>query len=73
MLLLLLLLTFSVLVANPQNTTLHGGGQSRSWSAEQRKQEKEKGWSVDVRYYHSYIIITVLSCTVLYKVFTTTL
>ena len=29
--------SFSVLVANPKKTTLHGGGQSRSWSAEQRK------------------------------------
>ena len=30
-------LTFSVLVANPKKTTLHGG-QSRSWSAEQGKE-----------------------------------
>ena len=34
LLLLLLFLTFSVSVANPKKTTLHGG-QSRSWSAEQ--------------------------------------
>ena len=34
LLLLLLFLTFSVLVANPKKTSLHGG-QSRSWSAEQ--------------------------------------
>ena len=40
-LLLLLFLTFSALVANPKKTTLHGG-QSRSWSAEQGKKEKEK-------------------------------
>ena len=33
---LLLFLTFSVLVANPKITTLHGC-QSRSWSAEQGK------------------------------------
>ena len=39
--LLLLFLTFSALVANPKKTTLHGG-QSRSWSAEQGKKEKEK-------------------------------
>ena len=32
-----LFLTFSVLVANPKKTTLHGG-QSRSWSAEQGKE-----------------------------------
>ena len=31
------------LVANPKKTTLHGG-QSRSWSAEQGKKEKEKVW-----------------------------
>ena len=37
LLLLLLFLTFSVLVANPKKTTLHGG-QSRSWSAEQGKE-----------------------------------
>ena len=37
--LLLLFLTFSALVANPKKTTLHGG-QSRSWSAEQGKEEK---------------------------------
>ena len=42
-LLLLLFLTFSALVANPKKTTLHGG-QSRSWSAEQGKKEKEKVW-----------------------------
>ena len=41
--LLLLFLTFSALVANPKKTTLHGG-QSRSWSAEQGKKEKEKVW-----------------------------
>ena len=40
---LLLFLTFSALVANPKKTTLHGG-QSRSWSAEQGKKEKEKVW-----------------------------
>ena len=40
-LLLMLLLTFSVLVANPKKTTLHGG-QSRSWSAEQGKENKIK-------------------------------
>ena len=34
-------LSFSALVANPKKTTLHGG-QSRSWSAEQGKKEKEK-------------------------------
>ena len=34
---LLLFLTFSVFVANPKKTTLHGG-QSRSWSAEQGKE-----------------------------------
>ena len=34
LLLLLLFLTFSVLVADPKKTTLHGG-QSRSWSTEQ--------------------------------------
>ena len=43
LLLLLLFLTFSVLVANPKKTTLHGG-QSRSWSAEQGKENKEKVW-----------------------------
>ena len=41
--LLLLFLTFSALVANPKKTILHGG-QSRSWSAEQGKKEKEKVW-----------------------------
>ena len=41
--LLLLFLTFSALVANPKKTTLHGG-QSRLWSAEQGKKEKEKVW-----------------------------
>ena len=41
--LLLLFLTFSALVANPKKTTLHGG-QSRSWSSEQGKKEKEKVW-----------------------------
>ena len=40
-LLLLLFLTFSVLVANPRKTTLHGG-QSRSWSAERGKENKIK-------------------------------
>ena len=40
---LLLFLTFSAMVANPKKTTLHGG-QSRSWSAEQGKKEKEKLW-----------------------------
>ena len=35
------LLTFSVLVINPKNTTLHCG-QSRSWSAEQGKDNKSK-------------------------------
>ena len=40
---LLLFLTFSALVANPKKTTSHGG-QSRSWSAEQGKKEKEKVW-----------------------------
>ena len=39
--LLLLFLTFSVLVANPKKTTLYGG-QSRSWSAEQGKENKRK-------------------------------
>ena len=39
--LLLLFLTFSVLVANPKKTTLHDG-QSRSWSAEQGKENKIK-------------------------------
>ena len=34
----MLFLTFSVLVANPKKTTLHGG-QSRSWSAEQGKKK----------------------------------
>ena len=43
LLLLLLFFTFSALVANPKKTTLHGG-QSRSWSAEQGKKEKEKVW-----------------------------
>ena len=43
---LLLSLTFSVLVANPKKTTLHGG-QSRSWSAEQGKKEKEKVYYLD--------------------------
>ena len=43
LLLLLLFLAFSALVANPKKTTLHGG-QSRSWSAEQGKKEKEKVW-----------------------------
>ena len=42
---LLLVLTFSVLVANPKKTTLHGG-QSRSWSAEQGKKEKKKKYNV---------------------------
>ena len=37
----LLFLTFSVLVANPKKTTLHGA-QSRSWSAEQGKENKRK-------------------------------
>ena len=41
LLLLLLFLTFSVLVANPNKTTLHGG-QSRSWSAEQGKENKKR-------------------------------
>ena len=41
LLLLLLFLTFSVLVASPKKTTLHGG-QSRSWSAEQGKENKRK-------------------------------
>ena len=39
----MLFLTFSALVANPKKTTLHGG-QSRSWSAEQGKKEKEQVW-----------------------------
>ena len=40
----LLFLAFSVLVANPKKTALHGG-QSRSWSAEQGKERtKEKVW-----------------------------
>ena len=43
LLLLLLFLTFSALVVHPKKTTLHGG-QSRSWSAEQGKKEKEKVW-----------------------------
>ena len=43
LLLLLLFLTLSALVANPKKATLHGG-QSRSWSAEQGKKEKEKVW-----------------------------
>ena len=40
-------LTFSVLVANPKKTTgtLHGG-QSRSWSAEQGKENKRKIWQL---------------------------
>ena len=37
-------LTFSVLVANPKKTTLHGG-QSRSWS-EQGKENKKKSGSI---------------------------
>ena len=37
----MLFLTFSALVANPKKTTLHGG-QSRSWSAEQGKENKIK-------------------------------
>ena len=41
LLLLLLFLTSSVLVANPKKTTLHGC-QSRSWSAEQGKENKRK-------------------------------
>ena len=40
--LLLLFLTFSALVANPNKTTLHGG-QSRSWSVEQGKKKKKSG------------------------------
>ena len=40
-LLLFSFLTFSVMVANPKKTTLHGG-QSRSWSAEQGKKIFEK-------------------------------
>ena len=40
-LLLLLFLTFSVLVGNPKKTTLHGG-QSRSWFAEQGKENKRE-------------------------------
>ena len=51
LLLLLLFLTFSALVANPKKTTLHGG-QSRSWSAEQRKKEKEKVWQRRTRPKH---------------------
>ena len=39
---LLLFLTFSVLVANPKKTTLLHGGQSRSWCAEQGKENKRK-------------------------------
>ena len=39
--LLLLFFTFSVLAANPKKTILHGG-QSRSWSAEQAKENKRK-------------------------------
>ena len=39
----MLFLTFSVLVANPKKTTLHGG-QSRSWSAEKGKENKRKKW-----------------------------
>ena len=38
----LLFLTFSVLVANPKKTTFLHGGQSRSWSAEQGKENKRK-------------------------------
>ena len=42
MLLLLLFLTFSVCIGcQPEKTTLHGG-QSRSWSAEQGKENKRK-------------------------------
>ena len=41
MMLFLLFLIFSVLVASTKKTTLRGG-QSRSWSAEQGKKEKEK-------------------------------
>ena len=37
---LLLFLTFSVLVTKPEKCTLHGG-QSRSWSAEQRNENRE--------------------------------
>ena len=37
---LLLFLTFSVLVAKPEKRILHGG-QSRSWSAEQRNENRE--------------------------------
>ena len=40
-LLLLLSLTCSVLVANPKKTTLHGG-QSRSWIANQGKENNRK-------------------------------
>ena len=40
----LLFLILSALVANPKKTTLHGG-QFRSWSAEQGKEEKEKSGS----------------------------
>ena len=43
--------TFSALVANPKKTTLHGG-QSRSWSAEQGKKEKEKVYMVFKRVPH---------------------
>ena len=56
-LLLLLFLTFSALVANPKKTTLHGG-QSRSWSAEQGKKEKEKVWQRMCR--HNKILSFVL-------------
>ena len=34
--------TFSVLVANPKKLLYTGGGQSRSWSAEQGKESKRK-------------------------------
>ena len=37
----LLFITFSVSVANPKKTTLHGG-QSRSWSAEQGNENKRR-------------------------------
>ena len=42
--LLLLFLTFNAFVANPKNTTLHGG-QSRSWFPEQEKKKEEKSGS----------------------------
>ena len=45
LLLLLLFLTFSVLVANPQKTTLHGGQSRLLWSAKQGKKNKLKGWA----------------------------